>query len=213
MSSPHLAGAAALVRAINPTWTPPEVKSAIMLTAKTTGTKEDETTSWNIDDVGSGRVDLSAAPFAGFVMDETYANFLAANPSGGSINVKTLNLPSVRNVALSAGVPSYQWTRVLRNSSSVATTWNVSVNQPPGVTVTVNPTSFSFTGAGIPDPDVVFAGNFETFVPPSAPETQTITITATTTGPTTGIAFGTVNFTEANTLAPPAHITVAVKRN
>ncbi|MBK7012122.1 MAG: S8 family serine peptidase [Xanthomonadales bacterium] len=213
MSSPHLAGAAALVRAINPTWTPPEVKSAIMLTAKKTGTKEDETTSWNIDDVGSGRVDLSAAPFAGFVMDETYANFLAANPTGGSINIKTLNLPSVRNVALSAGVPTYQWTRVLRNSSSVATTWNVSVDQPPGVTVTVNPTSFSFTGAGVPSAEQIFTGNFETAPAPVAPETQTITITATTTAATTGIAFGTVNFTEASTLAPPAHITVAVKRN
>ena len=213
MSSPHLAGSAALVRAVNPTWTPAEVKSAIMLTAKTTGTKEDQTTSWNIDDVGSGRVDLSAAPFAGFVMDETYANFLAANPSGGTINVKTLNLPTVRNVALSAATPTYQWTRVLRNSSSVATTWNVTVDQPPGVTVTVSPTTFSFTGAGVDSPDHIFTGNFETTAAPVAPETQTFTITATSTAATTGISFGEVNFIEAGSLAPPAHITVAVKRN
>lgn len=213
MSSPHLAGSAALVRAANPSWTPPEVKSAILLTAKTTGTQENESTSWNIDDVGSGRVDLTAAPYAGFVMDETFANFVAANPVGGTINIKTLNLPSVRNVALSLGTPSYVWTRVLRNSSSVATTWNVSVEQPAGVTVTVSPTSFSFTGAGVQPPEHIFTGNFETTSAPVAPETQTITITATTTAATTGIAFGEVNFTEAAALAPPAHITVAVKRN
>ena len=212
MSSPHLAGSAALVRAVQPTWTPPEVKSALLLTAKISGFQENESTPWNIDDVGSGRVDLSAAPFAGFVMDETFANFLAANPTGGSINVKDLNLPSVRNVGLTAGTPTYQWTRVLRNSTHLPTTWNVTVDQPPGVTVTVNPTSFSFTGAGVPDPDLVFGGDFENYTAPPAPETQTITITATTSAPTTGIAFGQVNFTEDTADAPPAHITVAVRR-
>ena len=214
MSGPHLAGAAALVRAVHPTWTPAEVKSALLLTAKTTGTREDTTTSWDIDDVGSGRVDLTRAPFAGFVLDETFANFLAANPNAGTINIKTLNLPSVRNVGLSAATPSYTWTRVLRNSAFGPTSWNVSVDQPPGVTVTVSPSSFAFTGAGISDPDKIFASGFETDSTPGpvSPETQTITITATTTAATTGIAFGEVNFTEASSLAPPAHITVAVKR-
>lgn len=214
MSGPHLAGSAALVRAVNPTWTPAEVKSAILLTAKTTGTKEDTTTSWNIDDVGSGRVNLNVAPFAGFVMNETFANFLASNPAGGSINIKTLNLPSVRNVALSVGTPTYVWTRTLRNTHLGPTTWNVSVDQPPGVTVTVSPTTFSFTGSSNPDPDVIFKGDFDAYTAlPPVLETKTITITATTAAPTTGIAFGEVNFTEASSLAPPAHITVAVKRN
>jgi subtilisin family serine protease len=212
MSSPHLAGSAALVRAVHPDWTPPEVKSALQLTSKPGGFKENETDPWNTDDVGSGRVDLTRATFAGFVMDETFANFLAANPSGGSINVKDLNLASVRNVGLTSGTPNYTWTRVLRNTLPVPTTWNVSVDQPAGVTVSVNPTSFSFTGAGIADPDVVFGGDFETFTPPPAPETQTITITATSTAATGGIVFGQVNFTEASSEAPPAHISVAVRR-
>ncbi|HET9033058.1 MAG TPA: S8 family serine peptidase [Dokdonella sp.] len=212
MSSPHLAGSAALVRAVNPDWTPTEVKSALQLTAKITGTKEDESTPWDIDDVGNGRVDLSAAPFAGFVMDETYANFLAANPSGGSINVKELNLPSVRVTGLSNVAPAYTWVRHLRNTSSEPTTWNVTVDQPPGVTVTVAPTTFTFTGAGIDNPEHIFTGDFETTAPPVAPETVTIFITATTTAATTGIAFGEVKFTEVNADAPPAHITVAVKR-
>ena len=209
MSSPHTAGAAALVRAAQPTWTPVEVKSALMLTAVTNGTKEDGVTPWDVDDVGSGRVDLTRAARAGFVMNETVANFLAANPSGGSINLKTLNLPAVRNVGLSAGTPSYVWTRVLRNAHQGPTTWNVSVDQPAGVNVVVNPTTFSFTGAGIHASDTIFNGDFDN---PVTPETQTITITATTTASTGGIVFGQVNFTEAGSLAPPAHITVAVRR-
>jgi subtilisin family serine protease len=209
MSSPHLAGAAALVRALQPNWTPTEVKSALQLTAKVAGFKENEIDPWNVDDVGNGRVQVNAAPFAGFVLDETFANFLAANPVGGSINVKDLNLPAVRNVGLSAGTPSYVWTRVLRNTKSTPTTWNVTVDQPAGVTVTVDPTTFSFTGAGVHAADSLFYGDFENFSPP---ETQTITITATTTAATTGIVFGEVNFTEATDQAPPAHITVAVRR-
>lgn len=212
MSSPHLAGSAALVRAVNPDWTPTEVKSALLLTAKLTGTQENQSTPWNVDDIGSGRVDLTAAPHAGFVMDETFANFLAANPSGGSINVKELNLPSVRVTGLSAVSPVYTWVRTLRNTASGPTTWNVSVDQPPGVVVTVSPSTFAFTGAGVQDPEHIFTGNFESTAAPGAAETQTILITATTTAATTGIAFGEVKFTESNNDAPPAHITVAVKR-
>ncbi len=212
MSGPHLAGSAALVRAVNPDWTPTEVKSALMLTAKTTGTQEDESTSWNIDDIGSGRVDLTAAPYAGFVMDETFARFVAANPTGGSINIKELNLPAVRNVGLTTITPAYTWTRTLRNTASGPTTWNVSVDQPPGVVVTVTPLTFSFTGAGVENPENIFSGDFDTTVASDVPETQVITITATTSAATTGIAFGEVNFTEINNDAPPAHITVAVRR-
>jgi subtilisin family serine protease len=209
MSGPHTAGAGALLRMAQPSWTPVEVKSALMLTAFNAGTKEDLTTPWQVDDVGSGRVDLTKAARAGFVMNETYANFLAANPTGGSINLKTLNLPAVRNVALSAATPSYTWTRVLRNSSQSPTTWNVSVVQPAGVTVTVSPSTFSFTGVGVNAPDAIFVGTFDT---PVVPETQTLTITATTTAATASYVFGQINFTEAGNLAPPAHISVAVRR-
>src|SRR5690606_34318544 len=84
MSSPHTAGAAALVRAAQPGWSVSEVKSAIMSTAtRNTGFQEDGTTNWNIDDVGSGRVDLTKAVLAGLTLDETIANYIAANPTGG----------------------------------------------------------------------------------------------------------------------------------
>ena len=83
MSSPHNAGAAALMRDIHPTWTVSEVKSALMMTAFKGGTKENGTTPWDADDVGNGRVDLTKAAKAGLVMNETFANYLAANPCHG----------------------------------------------------------------------------------------------------------------------------------
>ena len=42
MSSPHTAGSAALVRAVRPTWTATEVKSALMMTGFQGGTRKME---------------------------------------------------------------------------------------------------------------------------------------------------------------------------
>ena len=119
MSSPHAAGAAALIRAVHPTWTAPEVKSALMMTAFQGGTKENGSTPWDADDVGNGRVDLTRAARAGLVMHETFANFLAANPATGG-DPKTLNLPSVRNMNCT---PSCTWTRTVRNTRNVPSNW------------------------------------------------------------------------------------------
>jgi subtilisin family serine protease len=92
MSSPHNAGSAALVRAVHGDWTVEEVKSALMMTSFNGGTKEDGTTPWDADDVGTGRVDLTKAALAGLVMDETTQHFIDANPNAGG-DPKTLNVP------------------------------------------------------------------------------------------------------------------------
>lgn len=187
MSSPHLAGAGALLRSAQPGWTPAEVKSAMMLTAVTDGFKEDVSTPWDADDVGSGRIDLTKAAKAGFVMDETYANFLAADPASSG-DPKTLNIPSMRNMSC---VDSCSWTRTLRGTLSEASSWTVTFNNPPGVTLSADTTSFTLDGSGT--------------------DTQAITITATPTTELTDVTFAEVVFTEANGLAPAAHMYVAIK--
>lgn len=189
MSSPHLAGSAALIRAAHPDWTPAEVKSAMMLTAFTNGTEEDRTTPWTPDDVGAGRVDLTKAARAGFVLNETFANFLAAEP-GPPTNgdPKTLNIASGRNMAC---VDSCDWTRTLRNTLTAPSSWTVTVNAPAGLDVSVDTPSFSFNG-GIA-------------------ETHEITITAAPTTTLTDVTYAEVVFHEANGAAPDAHIYVAVK--
>jgi Subtilase family/PA domain/Fibronectin type-III domain len=193
MSSPHAAGSAALVRAVHSGWTVSEVKSALMMTAFNGGTKEDGTTPWDADDVGNGRLDLTKAALAGLVMDETIANYLAANPGTGG-DPKTLNLPSVRNMTCT---PDCTWTRTVRNTVTSATSWTATGTAiTPGFTIDVSPSSFSFTGG--------------------LGETQELTITATpNTNLTSAVAFGEVLLAVAangpNGIAiPDERITVAI---
>jgi hypothetical protein len=189
MSSPHIAGAAVLVRQARPEWSPSEVKSAMQMTAVKAGFQENGTSPWNWDDVGSGRVDLNSAALAGFVMDETFANYLAANPGTGG-NVKTLNLPALRNLDCA---PSCTFTRTVKNALSVPSSWSTSSSFSNGnFNVAVSPSTFNFTGA--------------------AGQTQTLTVTVTPVGNNSGtIRFGELVFTEAGGLSPPLHWTLAMR--
>lgn len=69
MSSPHAAGAGALVIALHPDWTPGQVKSTLMTSAITDVLKEDEVTPAGPFDMGSGRVDLRKAGDVGVTFD------------------------------------------------------------------------------------------------------------------------------------------------
>jgi len=187
MSSPHLAGAATLVRAVQPSWTPTEVMSAIQMTAVRAGEKDVTAAPWDWDDVGSGRVDLTRAAKAGLLMDESIANFLAANPATGG-DVKTLNLPSVRDVTCNEEGCSF--TRTVRSVLADPVMYAVSVDQPEGFVVEVSPSNFALT----------------------EDQTQVLTITATPVRfePGTAIRFGAINLT-SNVGAPVQHITVALQ--
>lgn len=192
MSAPHLAGAAALVRAVHPDWSVPEVKSAMMMTAKLDGFRENGVTPWSHDDVGSGRIDLTKAALAALTMDETYANFLAANPAAAG-DVKTLNLPALRDMDCD---PTCSWTRTVRNRTDVSTSWEITSVTDAGFTIAATPASFT--------------------VAPGA--TQVISFTATPAATMTSINFGTVTLSQASggingvtPLFPDQHITVAVK--
>ncbi len=148
MSSPHLAGSAALVRAAKPSWTPMEVKSALQMTAKVPGFDDDGSSAWDPDDVGNGRVDLTKAIKAALTMNETHANFVAANPSGGSIAAKTLNLPSMRDAACNV---SCSFTRTVKSTVASGTTWTatyVPMVATGAPIVSITPANFTVVGGG-----------------------------------------------------------------
>lgn len=193
MSGPHVAGAGALVRSVNPTWTPQEVKSALMLTAKKEGLKDftngtPNNGPWDADDVGNGRLDLTKAALSGLVLHETYANFLAAQ--GNQANQRALNIASMRNTNCT---PSCTWTRTVRNTIvGTATSWSASGVNLPNLNVSVSPATFSFSGG--------------------AAETQLLTITAVPVGDqTAAVVFGEINLSETNDESPDLHMTVAVR--
>jgi uncharacterized repeat protein (TIGR01451 family) len=186
MASPHTAGAAALLVALHPDWTPAEIKSALMLTAVNPGiVKEDGATEGDIFDFGSGLIQVDLAAKTGLIMNETEANFEAANPALDG-NPQELNLASVYN---SMCLSECSWTRTVENALAVTTNWSSSIIEPDGVTITVSPETFTL----------------------AAGATQVITITANVDDAEIGVwSFGDVRFNEDGDLAPDAHLPLAV---
>lgn len=141
MSSPHTAGAGALLSAVFPDWTVAQVKSALMLTAERDNLlKEDMETPADLFDFGAGRVDLEMAALTGLTMDETYDAMVAANPAEGG-DMKTLNIPSLYN---SLCVGECSWTRTFTSVADESA--NYTVTAPAWITVA--PTSFTIAAGG-----------------------------------------------------------------
>ncbi len=145
MASPHVAGAAALLREHFPGWTPAEVQSALMMTSRyDTVVKQDAVTPADAFDQGAGRLDLTAAALTGLVLDETTANFEAANPALGG-DPKTLNLASMANHNCAG---TCTWTRTVRSVLDDAADYTLSGQGPVGMNFTFNPSSFTIPAGG-----------------------------------------------------------------
>ena len=138
MSAPHIAGAAALLAAAHPDWTPGQIKSAMMTTAKTDVLKEDETTRADPLDYGAGRLDLTKADAPGLTFDETADRMLAlgADP----VRAIDLNLPSVDAKVMPGRISTV---RTAKNVSGKTQRYTVKVTSPAGSRITVSPQSFT----------------------------------------------------------------------
>jgi hypothetical protein len=133
MASPHNAGSAMLIRQARPAWTVAEVKSALAMTATTQVFTEDEITPANPFARGSGRIRVDRAINAGLLLNETTANFTAANPDTGG-NTAALNLASLANG--SCTVPTCTFTRTFRNPGTSGGLWWISINGLTGTSST-----------------------------------------------------------------------------
>jgi len=124
MASPHIAGSAALVKQVNPDWTPSEILSAMMLTANSQMKKEDGTTAADLWDMGSGMVRVDRAVNAGLILNVTKDEFLAANPQNSG-DVTSLNMPLLTN-AQCAGTCT--WTRTFEATKDADWTFGLASN-------------------------------------------------------------------------------------
>jgi uncharacterized repeat protein (TIGR01451 family) len=130
MSSPHVAGAAALLKDLNPTWTPGQIKSALMTTAEEDIVKEDGKTHADPFDDGSGRIDLSNAGDPRLTFDETGANYVALQNQ-----LWNANYPSVFVPAMPGIITVERTAHSLLNRDSE---WRLrAVDEGPGLEVTV----------------------------------------------------------------------------
>jgi subtilisin family serine protease len=144
MSSPHVAGGAALVAALHPAWTPGQIKSALMTTATPDVIGNDGVSPTTPFDRGSGRIRLNKAGDPGATFDESGADYAALGDELWKANYPSLYVPSM------PGKITAQ--RTLHNETSKAATWRLSVSAPSDLKVTV-PSTLTLPAAG----DATFA--------------------------------------------------------
>ncbi len=132
MASPHAAGVSALVKAAHPSWTPEEIKSALMTSSVQTVVKEDGVTPAGPFDMGAGSIRADRAVNPTLVFNETFADFVAAGSD--VLHRIDLNIPSIDATTMSGSIST---TRTARNVSGKQATLDVQITQPAGVTITV----------------------------------------------------------------------------
>ncbi|CAI6010870.1 unnamed protein product [Closterium sp. NIES-65] len=173
MATPHLAGIAALIMQKHPPWSPAQVMSAIMTTAKTTDTSGaaikdsngEAATPW---DMGAGHVFPRKVLDPGLTFDAratAYRNFLAGqsmkqaqrhfpNAKLTALAPRELNRPSISISRLKGMVTA---TRTVTSVADTSSTYTANIKPPNGVSVTVSPDKFTIT----PGKKVTFTATFK----------------------------------------------------
>ncbi|WP_323742772.1 S8 family peptidase [Nocardioides islandensis] len=189
MAAPHITGIAALILQKHPTWSPMWVKSAIMTTATqlTNRNRPIQGASGNATpfEMGAGHVQAAPAFNPGLVYDSTVVDWLAYGCAIGQVQLVStvcsqvpvidpsdFNSPSI---AIGALPGDQTITRTVTNASGIASNYHVSVDAPPGTTVTVNTPSFRAV--------------------PGGKATYTVTITRTT-APLNAYTFGSLTWSD-----------------
>ncbi len=183
MSSPHNAGSGALVSLMTD-WNPYEIKSALMMTSKSKNMlKDDGVTPVDAFDVGAGRIRLNKVLRSGLVLNESPANFLAADPNLGG-DPRTLNIASMQD---NHCVRSCSWTRVVTNKGHKHGNWNLR-GKSDTMDIQVSPKHISLRPG----------------------ESASITVTADTTTAPEGWNFGSIKLNSAGNRYVNLHMPIAV---
>ncbi|KAI3443549.1 hypothetical protein Pfo_000214 [Paulownia fortunei] len=172
MSCPHISGLAALLKAAHPEWSPSAIKSALMTTAymlDNTNSPLRDAADYSISTPwahGAGHVDPHKALSPGLVYDATPEDYIAFLCSLDytiemiQIIVKRPNITCARKFRDPGQLnyPSFsvlfgksrvvRYTRVLTNVDAVGSVYQVSVEAPPSVVVSVKPSKLVFRNVG-----------------------------------------------------------------
>ncbi len=190
MASPHVAGAGALLTQARPDWTPAQIQSALMTTARPTVLNHDLQPASPYAQ-GSGHVDVGAAALAGLLFDESFADYVAANPEQGG-DPKTLNLPSFADFECLVECSWVRTATVPDNTDAPVpadVTWTASTETDPGLTLDVSLSTATL----------------------SPGDSTTIAVSADVTGAEAGVTlFGRITLTPHLTGVPVVTMPVAV---
>lgn len=166
MSCPHIAGVAALLKVIHPNWSPAAIKSALMTTANVTNNEGHPISDASGNqatpfDYGSGQMNPNQASDPGLLYDATIEDYLLFL-CGSGVNASailpntTFKCPENPPKAYQLNYPSVAIANLNNNETVTRTVTNVggkseytvSVDEPPGVSVDINPKKLSFQSTG-----------------------------------------------------------------
>jgi hypothetical protein len=153
MSSPHVAGLAALMKEVHPRWSPMAIKSALMTTASDV-LDGPNTHPLVIFRQGAGHVQPNNAADPGLVFDSGFDDWVGFLCGTASINATTctdLGIPildnasnfNVASIAIGSLVGSQTVTRRVTNVSEGTATYTASIAGMDGFTVSVSPPSLT----------------------------------------------------------------------
>jgi subtilisin family serine protease len=171
-SAPHVAGLAALIKQQHPDWSPAEIKSSLMTTARQNLLKESAGAAADPFDMGAGHVVPNLAIDPGLLYDtriEEYDAYLcsiglarineqaceALAANGLILDARDVNLPSI---AVTELVSETTVTRTVRNVGPAAT-FRVEIDAPAGLEVAVTPTTLSLAENETADFSIEFRSN------------------------------------------------------
>ena len=147
MSSPHLAGMAAVVRSANPGWDAWQVRSAIANTAKLgvlTSFTDGTTVDVNVQKVGNGLADLDAAVRAQVALTRPSVSFGAVPNTAGQSLTETVTVTNLTDGALTLPLSVSEGP-----GEGVFSVSPQSVNLPAGGSATVTVTFTSAKGSAL----------------------------------------------------------------
>lgn len=160
MSSPHVAGLAALMKQKYPGWSPMAIKSALMTSASDV-LDGPNTNPLLIFRQGAGHVQPAKALNPGLVFDSGFSDWLSflcgAQPGGGCSGVTPMD-PSDLNVA-SIAIGDLAGTQTIkRRVTAVGSsgTWTATMSGLAGFNAVVSPSSFTLTPGQSQDITVAF---------------------------------------------------------
>ncbi|MFT6268972.1 MAG: hypothetical protein ACJAVV_001790, partial [Alphaproteobacteria bacterium] len=167
MSSPHIAGMAALLAGQHPSWSPAQIKSAMMTSARQDLVKEDALTPADPFDFGAGHVDPVPAMNPGLTYNANFGDYIGflcgqgeeglvvslteqscafVEDLGFAVDASQLNYPSI---AIGELIDTETISRTVTDVSNEDGVYTVTVDAPAGINVTVR----TFDSEGVETPD------------------------------------------------------------